>query len=378
MLKEIVKIIYWKIIYKIVKLFPVKEKAFFESFLGTNISDTPYAIYNHLINIDYEIEYIWSVNDTNIGPHNCNKVKKMSLMYLYHLATSKYIITNSRMPEGFTKKRNQKYIQSWHGTPLKKLVYDMDSIKLPNMSKEKYYSSFEKDVKQWDMLISPNMFATKCFRSAFRYNGKITEYGYPRNEELLDISKEDNLLFRQTLKINPNDKIILYAPTFRDNVVNKHNKYIQEINIDFNKIDMENTTILLRTHYLIEEVIYKYGKHEKCLNVSKINNINDLFKIADILITDYSSVFFDYLILERPIVFYQYDQEIYKDELRGFYFAVEDLPGEIVIEEQELYDCLEKQPIFKGEKFKLKYELNNPVYGVTEKVVEEIFFKENK
>lgn len=352
----------------------MQEKVFFESFLGRSYSDSPKVMYEYLRDNNYNYKFVWSLRDVKILDDNtCITTKKMSLGYLYHLATSKYIINNSRMPLCYSKRRGQIYIQTWHGTPLKHLVFDMDNVLLPNIDKESYFKNFKKDIDDWDYLLSPNKFSTEKFKSAFRFTGKFIEHGYPRNEELLTCTNEEVKILKKKLNIPVKNKVILYAPTFRDNNFISKGKYIQDINIDFDKIDMKNTTFIIRNHYLIKHINYKYGKNINVIDLTDYKNINDLFKVSDVLVTDYSSVFFDYMLLNKPIIFYQYDQELYANELRGVYIPVEELPGKVVIKEKDFYIAIntDKQNLYSS--FNKKYQVLNNEAEITKKTIMEIF-----
>lgn len=374
--------VYWNIVYKTFKLFPLKEKVFFESFLGNSFSGTPKYIYDYLRDSDeYTFIHVLSIRNAKTFENlsGIKVVEKTSVKYLYHLATSKYIINNSRMPGGFTKKKNQIYFQTWHGTPLKKLVYDMDDVKLPNISKEKYYKNFTKDVKMWDYLLASNEYSEKIFKRAFKYEGKVINTPYPQIQALLKLEKEDAIKIKEKLNIPQDNKVILYCPTFRDNKYIQKGKYIQEININIkqlkSKLKTSKLTVIIRTHYLVKELRYKYPSAE-FVNLSDYSEINDLYYISDLLITDYSSVFFEYMYLNKPIIFYQYDQKEYRDELRDFYIPLENLPGSVVLEEKELYKKvgseIQKTPL-KNNDFLVKYRLGVNEEESLKSIVKNIF-----
>ncbi len=228
----------WDVIYKSFQKLPMKKnKIVFESFLGRGYNDSPKAISDYILNHDSEYDIIWSVNDPKkIKSEEFEVVKKPSISYLYHLATAKYIITNSRMPKEFQKRPNQKLIQTWHGTPLKKLVLDMEENHFPNTTKIKYFINFLKDVEKWDYLISPNKYSTEIFRRAFAFEGEILEIGYPRNDRLHKFHPDEALKIREKLNINPVAKVLLYTPTFRENNAKKKGQYIEQIKMNFNQV----------------------------------------------------------------------------------------------------------------------------------------------
>ncbi len=376
-IKKFLIFIYWDLLYRLFYLFPMKDKIFFESFLGESYSCNPRSIYEYLIENDYNYKYVWSLRDpSKVNLNDAKVIKKMCIRYLYHLATSKYIINNSRMPLKWHKRKGQKFIQTWHGTPLKRLVYDMDKVKMPGVNKKTYLKNFTKDVEKWDYLLSPNEYSTPKFKSAFRYDGKILKSGYPRNERLKNIDFKEINDIKSKLKIPVDKKVILYTPTFRDNRYIDKGKYIQDIFINLEKIKKaigEDVVMILKSHYLVKEVNYKYSK-ENIIDLSSYDDITDLYLISDMLITDYSSTFFDYIYLKKPIVFYQYDQKEYEKDIRGFYIPIEDLTN-VVRSEDELYDIISKINIkekYDYSKFLLKYNIIDYLKGSSEFIIREV------
>ena len=166
----------------------------------------------------------------------------------------------------------------------------------------------------------------------------IIETGYPRNDILINYKPERINEIKYKYGIDPDKKIILYAPTFRDN---RHDGsgYVYDTHLDFDKLRYElgqDYIILFRAHYFVANQ-FNFEKYNGFVyDMSRLDDINELYLISDLLITDYSSVFFDYANLERPILFYMYDLEEYANEIRGFYFDLNILPGPIVKDEDNL------------------------------------------
>lgn len=376
-IKKIMGNIYWNGLGSILRIFPLKEnQIFFESFLGEVVSDNPGSVYQYMINNNLEYKYVWSLKNVSKAKDvkidkKTKVIKKTSIKYLYYLYTSKYIINNSRMPIKFKKKSKQIYIQTWHGTPLKQLVHDMQEVHLPNVSTQKYKLDFDIDIKKWDYLVIPNKYSEEKFKSAFAYQGNLLKTGYPRNDELkkhmndLDGKEKKKRIndIKKKLNLDAGKKILLYTPTFRDDEYTEKGKYIQKINFDLNKIIKDNPDliILFKCHYLVKKIVNNYGDFNgNCINLSHYSPINDLYLISDILMTDYSSTFFDYSILKKPIILYQYDYQKYKNVLRDFYLEIDELPVKPIYEKEELYE--EINIIIKGiktnEEFKYQKEFS--------------------
>ena len=324
----------------------------FEAYMGRSYACSPKAIYEYMVNNEkyHEFQFIWAFKNPEnykfLEENNNTKViKYKSRQYYQSYAKSKYWVTNSRISDIIMKKKSQKFIQCWHGTPLKKLGYDIivDGGNAMNSLKD-IRKKYRIDAKKYDYMLSPSKFCTEKFRSAFnlkKYNKEniIIEEGYPRNDFLSNYQKKDVTRIKKELNIPKDKKVILYAPTWRDNQHESGIGYVYNPEIDFKKLQKEfggEYVLLFRSHYFIANYINLEEYKGFVYNVSQYDDINDLYIISDLLITDYSSVFFDYAILKRPIIFYMYDLKEYKNKLRDFYIDLKELPGPIVENEKDL------------------------------------------
>lgn len=369
-------------------LFPIDNKMiFFESFNGNSFSCSPKAIYNYLISHDEykDYKFIWAFKDLEKDHIKNNKntiiVKSKSFKYYYYLSKSKYWIVNSLLDLSVIKKSKQVYVQCWHGTPLKKLRCDINVTGGVLNTKEEVIKRNNLDVKKIDYFISPSKYATSKFISAFNLKELnkekiIIEKGYPRNDKLINYNNNDIEKIKKDLHIPTDKKVILYAPTFRDDEHTSGVGYTYKLNIDFDLLqkELKDYIILFRAHYFIANS-FEFDKYKDFIyDVSKYDDINDLYIISDLLITDYSSVFFDYAILERPIIFYMYDYDNYKNNLRDFYIDLKELPGPIVKDEKNLVTSIKE----KNNKYKNMYSSFNKKFNPyedgksAERVVKEI------
>ena len=333
-LLETVRYTYYYLFYK------VDDKTiFFESFGGASASCSPKAIYNYLIeNKDYkDYKFIWAFKNPEKDHlikknKNLTIVKSKSKDYYKYLSKSKYWIVNSLLDLSVIKKNNQIYVQCWHGTPLKKLRCDITVTGSVLNTKEEVIKRNNLDVAKIDYFISPSKYSTEKFTSAFNLKNLnkeniIIEKGYPRNDKLINYTQNDINDIKEKLNIKTNKKRILYAPTFRDDEHKSGLGYTYKLNIDFDKLKKElgkDYVILFRAHYFIANS-FDFNKYKDYLYI-----------ISDLLITDYSSVFFDYAILKRPILFYMYDYKNYKTKLRDFYLDLKELPGPIIEKQEDL------------------------------------------
>ncbi len=372
---------------------PIDEKrVLFESFMGRKYVDSPKAIYEYMLNSEEykDYKFVWFFKNPeehkNVADNPRTKVYKYGSADYYRLyATSKYWITNSRVPDTISKRKGQVYVQCWHGTPLKKLGFDIEvkGGNAMNSLKDIRYK-YEVDSKKYTYMVSPSRFCTEKYISAFNLKavGKediVIEQGYPRNDFLINYTEKDVKDIKKKLKLPKDKKIILYAPTWRDNQHTSGVGYTYKTEVDFDKLreKLEDEYIILfRAHYFVANS-FDFEKYKGFIyNVSDYDDINHLYVISDILITDYSSVFFDYSILKRPILFYMYDLDEYQHNLRDFYFGLDELPGPIVEKEDELIKEIEKTKKFKYDN---KYKKFNEKFTylddgkASERVVKEIF-----
>jgi len=338
---------------------PVKDNwVLCESFFGKSYSDSPKYIYEYICrNYPGKYRFIWVVNRRTRIPYKPIKVKRFSIRYAYYLARCKYYVFNVRQPEWVVKREGNVFLQTWHGTPLKKLVFDQEEVMAASPL---YKAQFYKQSRLWDYLVSANEFSSKVFRSAFLYDKEILEYGYPRNDLMYHPEKEKIAAsIKRKLRIHEGKKIILYAPTWRDDEYYGRGEYkfTLKLNLRLLKKELGNDyIILLRTHYFIADKLDVTGLEDFVVNVSNYDDITELYLVSDILITDYSSVFFDYANLKRPILFYTYDLEKYRDMLRGFYLDIEqDVPGPLLFTDEEVAEAIKNIDVISA-RYKEKYD----------------------
>ena len=342
----------YSMIYKHIK---VDEKTImFISYHGKGYLCNPKYIHKELLRDQRfkDFKFIYPLKNKNEVIDGAEVIKYRGLKYFYYLAKSKYWIVNCKLPAYCLKKDDQVYIQTWHGTPLKRLAHDIETkdditFYRSKMSRDEMTKSYDVDVAKYNYLISPNEYSSEIFESCFKIDKeKIKEYGYPRNDYLVNITDEEKDELKNKYNIPKDKKVILYAPTWRDNKFNEKG-YIHELKVDFNKwrnILGDEYVVIFKPHYLISNKFKDIKLDNFLFSFDENVDINELYVMSDLLITDYSSVFFDYAILNRPILFYMYDLEEYRDELRGFYLDInKELPGKITIDEDELLSVIKNE-----------------------------------
>lgn len=338
---------------------PIEEKwVMFETFFGKNYSDSPKYIYEYLANHNTKgYKFIWVLNNGAKPPYGATVVKRFSKEYAYYLAKCKYFVFNVRQPLWFVKREGQVFLETWHGTPLKKLVFDQEEV---TSADPHYKAQFYRQRAEWDYLIAANPFSTKTFRSCFKFDNEMLEVGYPRNDLLYHPNKEkiaENL--KKKLGIPQDKKTILYAPTWRDDEYYKPGQYKFQLQLDLQKMKAalgDEYVILLRMHHYVADNLDVTGVEDFAINLSKYDDITEIYLVSDICITDYSSVFFDYANLKRPVLFYTYDIEKYRDILRGFYIDINtEVPGPLVYTTEEVIDAIQNMDQIT-EQYKERYD----------------------
>jgi CDP-glycerol glycerophosphotransferase len=367
------------------------KSVIFESFRSTGYVDSPKAIYEYMLNSSEYKDYtfIWSFREPHKYKHLKSKRTKLvrheSHAYYTAFARAQYWVVNGWIPLKIKKYSGQTALQCWHGTPLKRLRYDIVGTADTNHRRAGIAKN-DEDVKRFDYFISPSKFASKAFTTSFNLKNLgmediLIETGYPRNDFLATLKKSQIKSLKAKLMLPSDKKILLYAPTWRDDQKQEGKGFIYQppINFEYLKQRLENEYIILfRAHNLISNSFDFDRLGGFVRDVSKVDDINELYAVSDVLMTDYSSVFFDYGNLQRPMIFYMYDIEHYTQGLRGFYLDLRDLPGDVVKTKEEVADILSRLPAY-AKKYNIKlrkfHDTFNPLDdgSATARVVTEVF-----
>lgn len=342
-MKQKILYIWYKYVGFIFRLFPIKNnRIVFQNFFGKGYGDNPKYVAEELLsrNID-NIEIIWLVKDKYYDeiPSKIKQIKRGTFKELYYLSTAKIWVDNCRKHYGIKKRKNQFYLHTWHGTVgLKKMEKDCEEI-----LKRSYIKSAKSDSKMIDLIPSGSKIFTEILNSSFWYDGEIYECGTPRCD-----------VFFKYKPIKKDYKVILYAPTFRDNGdISVYNLNYSNILKAFENKTNDNWKIIIRFHpnesYLQEKINY----NDKILDGSKYDDMNKLLMDSDVLITDYSSSLFDSLLIKKTVFLYVPDLEYYTKK-RGSYININELPYSISKSEKQLLNNIS---LFDEEKYLC--EVNN-------------------
>jgi len=324
---------------------PVRDAVLFVSWKGKQCGDNPLGIAAELRRRGDDREHLWVVNDWSVPvPAGGTGVLRGTREYFDALARSRWIVSNDDMQLPFRKRDGQFYLQTWHGTLLKRIGFDIENPQF--ISGTAYFDHLARDVAQWDLLLSPNPFSTPLMRRAFRYQGEIAEYGYPRNDVLLrPDAAAVAASVRERLGIPAGKRVVLYAPTWRDNQVYANGRrYRFDMRLDLEQAFRalgDDYVFLIRGHHQMADDVPAGMRPGFAVNVTAYPDISELYMVSEVLVTDYSSAMFDYAVTGRPMLFFTYDLAEYRDNLRGFYFDFEaQVPGPLLSTSAEVFSAL--------------------------------------
>lgn len=320
---------------KLVGLFIVQDDKLIliNSFGGKKYDDSPKAIYEWL-RVDErfkDYKFVWAFHEPEkFTVPGATVIKTDNLRYFVTAMKARVWITNSGIERGLSfEKKGTIYINTWHGTPIKHMGSDEYKIAPSQMpvcryDKQNAQSKFEADI------------FSRVFNIPYE---RMLVCGYPRNDVLANNDVETQKSFKKKLGLPLDKKVILYAPTFREYERDSARNCVLKPPVDFNKwkaVLGDEYVVLMRCHYEVAKLLGVGLDGDFVRDVSDYPTLNDLMLASDMLISDYSSIIYDYSILDRPIVVYTYDFDTYKEK-RGMYVDVrEELPGGSVSEEELL------------------------------------------
>ncbi|PEQ82867.1 CDP-glycerol--glycerophosphate glycerophosphotransferase [Bacillus sp. AFS006103] len=375
------------------KLSIIDKTILYESRDGKSLTDSPYAIFKYLIhNPEYkDFQHIWSVSSFEDLASVINQfkeltnvtfVKRNSKEYIKALATSKYLINNSTFQSFYIHKRDQIYINTWHGTPLKSMGFDIPGN--PSISQ-----NVVRNFLNADYLISPNEHTTNMFLDSYKlngvYNGEVIEEGYPRIDLTFhtDADLFNTHLAQMGLSFDKNKKSILYAPTWKGTNVSRAKNDMYQIIADMNYLKNqvgEEYNLFIKVHPFLYAEARKFSEVKDIL-IPDFVDTNELLSVVDILITDYSSIFFDYLVTDKPILFYVWDYDNY-NESRGRYLSDDELPGPTLFTITEVVNAIQNitqvSSDFKNIYNETKHRFASHDDGKVTKRIVEYIFKNNQ
>lgn len=310
-------------------VFPVESAVFLESFYGRNASCNPLGIDRAIARLRPEVTRYWSVVDASTPvPEGGIRVIEGSRQWWRARASARLLVVNDWLRTRWRRRPHQRVLQTWHGTMIKRLAIDRPRIGLRTRI------AVHRESARWDVMLAQNSYAAEIFRSAYAFRKPIWLEGYPRNDVLSD---GDPAAVRARLGVPPGRRIVLYAPTWRDD----RTEMVDYLDLErFAEALPPGDVLLVRGH----SRTLPFGRDlegARLLDVTGYPDMGDLLLVADVLVTDYSSVMFDFASTGRPIVFYTPDLRHYSEDLRGFYFdLLAEAPGPVVETRQALLEAI--------------------------------------
>jgi CDP-glycerol glycerophosphotransferase (TagB/SpsB family) len=306
-----------------------------------HFSDSPRALYEALRAQGLDATHTWlaAPHMQATFPADVSTVTFGSPECIAALEAADLVISNDHIPLDWEKRAGTTYLQTWHGTMLKRIHNDV------LWAPEGRLAYLDQDIARWDLLLSPNAVTTDRLRKAFGYPGPIHETGYPRND-LLSSPRRDEVRakVRADLGVGPDQTVVLYTPTWRDDLVFEGSGGQDfEFPIDLEEFGARlggEHVLLLRLHNMVMSRL-EVAEGSAVRDVCSHPDIADLYLAADLMVTDYSSTMFDFAITGKPQLFFTYDLDRYRDQLRGFYFDLAEVaPGPLLSTSEELISAI--------------------------------------
>jgi CDP-glycerol glycerophosphotransferase len=310
-------------------------KVVYNSFVG-RYSDSPRVLFEALRARGDAIDHVWLAHPDRLEdfPTGVATVVHGSAEGRAALESADVVVSNDHLALDWDKRPGTTYLQTWHGTPLKRIHNDVF------WAPEGRLAYLDQDVARWDHLLSPNAASTPRFRGAFGFSGPVHETGYPRNDVLSSPERERlRAEVRAELGIADGVTAVLYTPTWRDDLVFSADSPDFAFPLDLGEFARDlgkDHLLLLRLHGMVSDRL-EVAEDAPIRDVSRYPDIRYLYLAADVLVTDYSSTMFDFAITGKPIVHFTYDLPYFRDELRGFYFDLaEAAPGPLLTSSEEV------------------------------------------
>jgi CDP-glycerol glycerophosphotransferase len=327
--------------------------AVFAAYWYRDYACNPRAIHEKLRELAPWIRGVWVIEADRADrvPPDVEHVVPGSRDYYRLLARAKYFVNNVNFPNHFVKREGTVHVQTHHGTPLKTMGLDLRQAFVA--SRRMNFDRLLRRAARWDYSISSNPFSTAIWRRAYPLPYETLEVGYPRNDRLVNASAAEAERIRKALGIADGKTAVLYAPT--------HREYLPgyEAMLDLGRLAAElgpDYVIMARAHYLYgsAEDLRDLDAAGRIVDVSRYPTVEELCIAADVLVTDYSAIMFDYAVLDRPIVVHAPDWEMYRS-LRGTYFdLLAEPPGVVTRTDEELVDAFRSGAVFGEEAARLR------------------------
>lgn len=313
------------------QVFKPAEAVYFESFYGRKANDNPYALDRVIARRYPELTRYWGVVDASVPvPPGAIAVVAGTKEWWQARGSSRYVIINDWIRGRFVRQPFQIVLQTWHGSMFKRIGLDR-----PN-SPASTRKALEAEKSKWSALLSQNRHSSEIFGTAYAWNGVLFQEGYPRNDAM---STSNGFATRARLGIRPDQTVVLYAPTWRDNA----STMLAFLDLEQLRTDLGEDFVLLLRGHSRTLAMHTRADGTGVIDVTTYPDVTELFLAADVLVTDYSSVMFDFSVTGRPMIFFVPDLDEYRDSIRGVYFDLDaTAPGPVVRTQDEVLHSLRR------------------------------------
>jgi CDP-glycerol glycerophosphotransferase len=356
--------------------------AVYASYWYRGISCNPAAIYWKAKELAPEVRGVWVIRDPETAqiPEGVPWVRPDTLAYYRLLARAKFLVNNANFPDVVRRRKGAIHLQTQHGTPLKKMGLDLQDY--PVGANRMSFARLLKRIDRWHFNLSMNRFSTLVWERSYPADYEMLEVGYPRNDRLVNAADEDVEALRVRLGIPASKRVVLYAPTFRD----YQRKFTPEVDlVALLEAIGDDAVLLMRCHYFNDEeggdALGGLAASRRLIDVSAHPSVEDLCLVSDALLTDYSSIMFDYALLDRPIAIYAYDWDTYV-RCRGVNFdLIEEPPGVVATTAEELLESFRSGAVWGEQAAKTRAEFRRRFCEfddgrASERVVRRVFLGE--
>lgn len=309
-----VKKLFGLILNTLLSVLPKQNKIVFINFQGRGYGDSPKYIAEEILRQLLPYDLVWLVYDMNeYFPSRIRKVKYYSLKSRYELATARIIISNTKTRLPYIKKKSQYYIQTWHGGfGVKYIEKDAEQFLPPQ-----YVLDSKYDSSITDLILSGSEFQTKVIQESFWYDGEILKMGVPRNDVFFGYTDTFVSQLKKKYGIENGPKIVLYAPTFRDDdSVNAYQLNATMLLQTLKEKTGEEWILIIRLHPKIANFKGLFNYNSRVLDGSGYADSQELLVLSDLLITDFSSMMMDFAIMKKPVLLFITDLEDYVNKCR--------------------------------------------------------------
>ncbi|KNB49309.1 bifunctional glycosyltransferase/CDP-glycerol:glycerophosphate glycerophosphotransferase [Streptomyces caatingaensis] len=353
----------------------------FEALEGRGYADSPRCIHEELVRRGLPLRAVWSYSGSRAGyPDGVTLVRRGSWEHVRAVARARYWVDSHGFPAHLAKRPGTRYLQTWHGQALKHMGFDVPELRLAGPGRRRAHQAM---IGRWDALVAPSPEFERTFVRANGYTGTLLRTGLPRNDALVrwnePAQRERAAAARERLQIPDGSRVLLYAPTFRDGARGSG----ASVRADLAELVRRTGgawTVVVRPHYYERYTVPRELGHA-VRDGRQFADLNDLLLASDALLTDYSSVMFDYVNLGRPVLLYADDYDRYRTALRGTYYDLPDIaPGPLITTTGELVAALGDlgavREEWEGAYERFRARFNPYETGASSKAVVDLFFAE--